>query len=91
MLDEAADALSSDPSTRYYINGYADLEPDQSSDQARELSRRRAEAVALYLEDKGIAADRLVVQGFGQTHFIATNETPEGRAENRRVEIVPSE
>jgi outer membrane protein OmpA-like peptidoglycan-associated protein len=54
------------------------------------LSQRRAEAVAGYLEDKGIPSSQLIPQGFGKTHFVATNSTAEGRAENRRVELVPA-
>jgi len=45
--------------------------------------------VVAYLESKGIAADRLIPQGFGKTNFVATNKTAEGRAQNRRVELIP--
>jgi len=55
------------------------------------LSQRRADAVAGYLESKGIAANRLITHGYGKTNFVATNATPEGRAENRRVELVPAD
>jgi OOP family OmpA-OmpF porin len=44
-----------------------------------------------YLEDKGIPASQLIPQGFGKTHFVATNSTAEGRAENRRVELLPEQ
>ena len=54
-------------------------------------AQRRAEAVAVYLEDKGIPASQLIPQGFGKTHFVATNGTAEGRAENRRVELLPEQ
>jgi len=40
--------------------------------------------------EKIIAASRLVTHGYGKTHFVATNATPEGRAQNRRVELVPT-
>jgi outer membrane protein OmpA-like peptidoglycan-associated protein len=45
--------------------------------------------VTAYLEDKGIPSSQLIPQGFGKTHFVATNSTSAGRAQNRRVELVP--
>jgi OmpA-OmpF porin, OOP family len=43
--------------------------------------------VSAYLEDHGIASDRLIARGFGATQFIANNETADGRAQNRRLEL----
>jgi outer membrane protein OmpA-like peptidoglycan-associated protein len=51
------------------------------------LSERRAEAVATYLEEVGVARDRMTVAWFGESQPIASNDTAEGRALNRRVEI----
>ena len=48
---------------------------------------RRAEAVKEYLAYNGVDVDRIVTKGHGQTNFVADNETEEGRAQNRRVEI----
>jgi OOP family OmpA-OmpF porin len=45
--------------------------------------------VRAYLENKGIPSDRLIAHGYGKTDFVATNATAEGRAQNRRVELVP--
>ncbi len=52
------------------------------------LSQQRAAIVSAYLEDHGIASDRLIARGFGATHFIARNETADGRAQNRRIELM---
>ena len=53
------------------------------------LSQERAEAVRNYLISKGIAADRLTAKGYGESQPVADNATDEGRAQNRRVELVP--
>ncbi|MDZ7593679.1 MAG: OmpA family protein [Thiobacillus sp.] len=52
------------------------------------LSQRRAEAVRNYLVSKGVSADRLTVRGYGESRPVASNDTREGRAQNRRVELV---
>ncbi|WP_144395439.1 OmpA family protein [Pleionea sediminis] len=53
-----------------------------------ELSVKRASSVASYLRQRGVAAERLKVRGFGETAPIASNSTSQGRAENRRVELL---
>jgi len=87
VLDEAADSLKSSPNTRVNVNGYCDAIGSERYNMR--LSQRRAEAVVTYLEGKGIASDRLIPQGFGKTNFVASNDTAEGRAQNRRVELIP--
>jgi OOP family OmpA-OmpF porin len=52
------------------------------------LSKKRAESVRKFLVSKGVNGSNLVAQGFGKTRPIASNDTEEGRAENRRVEFV---
>lgn len=52
------------------------------------LSQRRAEAVRNYLVSKGVSADRLTARGYGESRPVASNATREGRAQNRRVELV---
>jgi outer membrane protein OmpA-like peptidoglycan-associated protein len=54
------------------------------------LSQRRAESVRDFLVKKGVAAARLTTKGHGKADPVASNETPEGRAQNRRVDLVPS-
>ena len=52
------------------------------------LSKDRAAAVVKYIASQGIAADRLESEGYGPDKPIDTNDTPEGRAKNRRVEFI---
>ena len=52
-----------------------------------DLSRRRAAAVVTYMTGKGVAAERLASEGFGETRPKADNKTAAGRAENRRIEF----
>jgi len=87
VLDEAAEILRSHPDMRVEVNGYTDAIGSYAYNLR--LSKRRAAAVVNYLVGKGIASDRLIPQGFGKTNFVATNKTAEGRAQNRRVELVP--
>jgi OOP family OmpA-OmpF porin len=52
------------------------------------LSERRANAVKDYLNSKGVRASRLTARGYGESRPVASNDTDEGRAENRRVELI---
>jgi outer membrane protein OmpA-like peptidoglycan-associated protein len=86
-LNEVADALTKqDPLSKMVVEGHTDSQGSAQSNQ--ELSQRRAQAVRDYLVTRGIASDRITAQGFGPTRSIADNSSPEGRANNRRVEIV---
>jgi outer membrane protein OmpA-like peptidoglycan-associated protein len=89
VLDEAAETLKGNPNSKIYVNGYCDAIGGMRYNQR--LSERRANAVAGYLEDKGIPSSQLIPQGFGKTHFVAPNDTADGRAQNRRVELVPAQ
>ena len=55
------------------------------------LSDRRADAVVDYLVKDGVSESRLHPHGYGKTNFVATNDNAEGRAQNRRVELVPEQ
>jgi outer membrane protein OmpA-like peptidoglycan-associated protein len=86
-LDSVAKALGEqDPNSKILVEGYTDSQGGASYNQ--DLSQRRAASVREYLISHGIAADRVTAQGFGMNSPIADNATPEGRANNRRVEIV---
>ncbi|KFN45192.1 OmpA family protein [Arenimonas metalli] len=78
--------LTDDPALRLSIDGHTDS--TGTAERNRELSRQRAEAVQATLVAKGIAADRLQAQGFGPDQPLADNGTEDGRAKNRRVELV---
>ncbi len=72
------------------VEGYTDSDPIKKSKwkDNLELSLQRAAAVARYLESQGVSKDRMYAAGFGATSFRASNATPAGKAQNRRVEIV---
>jgi OOP family OmpA-OmpF porin len=53
------------------------------------LSERRAESVKRYLSERGIGSDRLKTRGFGLKDPVAPNDSRDGRAKNRRVELKP--
>ncbi len=86
VLEEITEMLKSDPPLKLRIEGHTD---DQGQSWANlELSMQRARSVALAIHEKGIAAERLAVSGFGQSKPVADNTTEKGRAENRRVTLV---
>jgi outer membrane protein OmpA-like peptidoglycan-associated protein len=85
-LDEVAAALLSNKERKIVIQGYTD---SRGSDARNlELSRRRAEAVRNYIISAGYDPDLIVAEGMGEANPIANNASAEGRANNRRVEIV---
>lgn len=84
-LDEVADALKKGQNS-LVIEGHSD---SQGSPQVNEeLSYLRAESVRRYLVDRGVEGSRIRSEGMGSSEPIASNATSEGRANNRRVEIV---
>lgn len=86
-LNDVANALTKeDPLSKIVIEGHTDSQGQPAYNQ--ELSQRRAQVVRDYLVTRGIASDRVTAQGFGPSRSIAENTSAEGRANNRRVEIV---
>jgi outer membrane protein OmpA-like peptidoglycan-associated protein len=86
-LNDVAKALAEqDPDAKIVVEGHTDAQGAASFNQ--DLSQKRAESVRGYLVSHGIASDRVTAQGFGSTRSIADNGSAEGRANNRRVEIV---
>jgi outer membrane protein OmpA-like peptidoglycan-associated protein len=78
-------ALRDNPEIRVEIGGHTDNQGSRSYNQ--ELSQRRAQAVFEWLVRNGIDAGRMTVRGYGLTRPIASNDTPEGQAQNRRIEF----
>jgi peptidoglycan-binding protein ArfA len=88
MLTQVADKLKACPTARATLNGYTDNTGTESINIP--LSAQRARTVADFLAANGAARDHLVVKGLGSVNPVAPNDTPDGRAKNRRVEIVVS-
>jgi outer membrane protein OmpA-like peptidoglycan-associated protein len=85
ILDEVVALLSSRKDLKIGVHGHTD---SVGSDEMNlQLSKDRAASCVRYLVAKGIAAGRLQSEGFGETKPVATNDTPEGRAKNRRTEF----
>ncbi len=85
LLDEVAIILEHNPEIKGEIRGYTDSTGTEEYNQ--QLSEKRAQAVEEYLEKKGTDPARLTSKGYGASQPIASNETKEGRQENRRVEL----
>jgi outer membrane protein OmpA-like peptidoglycan-associated protein len=90
-LGEFARILQKYPDTNLTIEGFTDSVGNDAYN--RKLSQHRADAVVAYLSQAGVARARLVSEGLGEAHPVASNASSEGRAKNRRVEIhiVPNE
>lgn len=85
-LNEVARALKDQGYQRIVVEGHTDSRGGEGSNQL--LSERRAEAVRSHLVSQGIAPDKISAVGRGESVPVATNSTSEGRANNRRVELV---
>ncbi len=85
-LGQVADALLAVRARNLIVEGHTDSQGSESYNQG--LSQRRADAVRDYLVQKGYPADRIQARGMGKGSPIASNASPEGRANNRRVEII---
>ena len=84
-LQPAANIMAADKALKLEIQGHTDNVGNDAYNQT--LSEARAKAVATWLAQHGVAADRLTAKGYGKTKPIADNGSDEGRAKNRRVEI----
>ena len=85
-LDKLNNVLKRYPDTNIEIIGHTDSKGTDAYN--RSLSQRRAVSVSNYLKSNGISSSRLKTRGMGESDPVASNETEEGRASNRRVEFV---
>jgi outer membrane protein OmpA-like peptidoglycan-associated protein len=85
-LNEVSEALMATKERMLTVEGFTDSQGSSSYNQ--ELSQKRAEAVRSYIISRGYEGDRIQAKGMGETNPIADNASAEGRANNRRVEII---
>jgi outer membrane protein OmpA-like peptidoglycan-associated protein len=84
-LEKVVIFLNENPTVEIEIEGHTDS--DGADDRNLSLSQSRSQSVVTYIASKGISIGRLKAKGFGESKPIDTNDTPEGRANNRRVEF----
>ena len=84
-LDRLIKLLTENPTLKIELGSHTDSKG--SDDYNQKLSQSRSQSVVTYLIGKGIATDRLVAKGYGETVPVATNDTDAGRQENRRTEF----
>jgi chemotaxis protein MotB len=93
LLDKMLPTFTKLQNTRIVVGGFTDNTPigpqlkSMGISDNLDLSSKRAAAVVTYLSSHGVNPNLLSAQGFGDTHPVASNDTPDGRARNRRVEI----
>lgn len=85
QLDNMAAILKAFPAVGLKIGGYTDNSGNKAANQT--LSQKRAESVMAEIVKRGIAADRLAAEGYGDQFPKADNATEEGRAQNRRIDV----
>jgi OmpA-OmpF porin, OOP family len=86
LLDRLVEATLRCPTAKIEIAGHTDAAGEDAFNQA--LSEKRAQAVADYLVKAGLSADRLAAIGYGSSQPVATNDTDEGKAQNRRIDFL---
>jgi OOP family OmpA-OmpF porin len=86
VIDQISQLLASHPEICLSVEGHTDSQGEEASNQT--LSQNRAKAVMDAIVANGISSDRLSSKGFGEQRPIADNSTEEGRAKNRRVELI---
>lgn len=84
-LTAFANSLINNPGTNVQVYGFTDNTGSYAVNER--LSNQRADAVMTYLANSGVSPTRMMAQGIPMADYVASNDTPEGRAQNRRVEI----
>jgi len=87
-VQKLADFLNQNKERHVIVEGYTDSTGSDSYNQR--LSERRADAVRMALIRMGVDPQRIVSQGYGEAYPVASNDSPSGRAMNRRVEVTIS-
>lgn len=85
-LDKLVSVLKEYPDTNIEVQGHTDSKGSDTYNQG--LSQRRASAVATYLRNRGVSSSRITTKGYGESAPVATNDTDDGRAQNRRVNFL---
>jgi OOP family OmpA-OmpF porin len=85
-IDQLADFLNKYPTKNVSVEGHTDSVGNE--DYNLMLSQRRAESVRFAIMARGISSDRITAKGLGELYPVASNDTPAGRQQNRRVEIL---
>ncbi|WP_350340109.1 OmpA family protein [Paraflavitalea speifideaquila] len=85
-LDKLVGVLKENPDTDIEVQGHTDSKGADAYNMG--LSERRASSVASYLRNRGVSASRVTTKGYGETAPVASNDTEEGRAQNRRVNFL---
>ena len=86
VLNQIAKLMKEHADLKFSIEGHTDSDGDETSNQT--LSEQRAESVKKALTEVGIESSRLQTKGWGESKPIDNNDSPEGKANNRRVEFV---
>ncbi|NMF91157.1 OmpA family protein [Aromatoleum petrolei] len=86
VLSRLSQSIQQYPDTVVQIEGHTDSTGSASFNQT--LSENRAESVRSYMAQRGVESNRLVAVGYGASRPVADNSTPQGRAQNRRVEVL---
>lgn len=84
-IQNLTDVLKDYEDTEILFAGHTDSQGSEEYNQ--QLSERRAKSVALYTAQQGVDAERMIIQGYGESNPVADNSTEAGRQQNRRVEI----
>jgi outer membrane protein OmpA-like peptidoglycan-associated protein len=84
-LDQMADVMVRYPDSDILVKGHTDSTGSEKYNQ--DLSERRAKSVMNYFISKGVSPQRITAIGFGEIMPVASNDTPQGREQNRRVEV----
>ena len=85
ILDGVSATLSANPEIKVMVAGHTDADGDDAYN--KDLSQRRAQSVVNYLTSQGVSRDNLIAKGYGEEQPIASNDSAEGKAQNRRVEL----